>query len=121
MGARALAAAAVLLAGGCNEIRYQAARLRASAPALEVPKAASLPDRRATYRCKDGEPFDIYFPPGGVGAVLSIGGEDFALREVSAESGKRFGDEHYDLYFKDDGAVFLTLDEKRVRDGCRRE
>ena len=67
---RPLIAAALLLCG-CNEIRYQASRLRANAPKLEVPKAASLPDRRATYECKDGEPFDVYFPPGGVGAVLS--------------------------------------------------
>lgn len=121
MGARPLILAAALLGCGCNEIRYQAARLRANSPALEVPRAAALPDRRATYECKDGEPFAVYYPPGGVGAVLSLGGDDFALREVSNQAGRRYGDERYDLYFNDDGTVFVTLDEKRIRDRCKRE
>ena len=84
-------------------------------------KAASLPDRRVTYQCKDGEPFDVYFPPGGAGAVLSIGGDDFALREVSSEAGRRYGDDHYDLYFKDDGTAYLMLEDKRIRDRCKRD
>ena len=117
---RALILAAALLAGGCNEIRYQASRLRKAAPPLEVPKLASLPDRRATYDCKDGEPFDIYFPPGGVGAALTLGGEDYALREIETVAGKRFADEHFELYMKEDGSADLTLDEKKIRAGCRR-
>jgi len=116
---RPLIAAALLLCG-CNEIRYQASRLRANAPALEVPRAASLPDRRATFGCKDGEPFDVYFPPGGVGAVLSLGGDDFALRDLEAVAGKRYGDDRYELYLKEDGTAYVTLEEKRIRDGCAR-
>lgn len=115
---RPLIVAAAFLACGCNEIRYQAARLRANAPKLEVPKAASLPDRRVTYECKDGEPFDVYFPPGGVGAVLSLGGDDFALRELSIPAGKRFGDGRYELHIQDDGSAYVTLDDKRLRDRC---
>ena len=110
--------AAALLAGGCNEIRYQASRLRAKAPPLEVPRAASLPDRRATYECKDGEPFDVYLPPGGAGAVLSLGGDDFALRELSIPAGRRFGDDRYELHLKEDGSAYVTLDDKRIRDRC---
>ncbi len=117
---RTLIAAAALLACGCNEIRYQSARLRARAPKLELPKVASLPDRRATYDCKNGEPFDAYFPPGGAGVVLSLGGDDFALRELSTIAGKRYGDEHYELYLKEDGSAYVTLDEKPLRGGCRR-
>jgi hypothetical protein len=113
-------AAAALLASGCNDIRYQAARLRAKAPPLEVPKLAALPDRRAIYDCKDGEPFDVYFPAGGVGAALTIGGEDFALRAIETVVGKRFGDEHFELYMKEDGTADLTVDEKSIRSGCRR-
>ena len=116
---RPLIAAALLLCG-CNEIRYQASRLRANAPKLEVPKAASLPDRRATYECKDGEPFDVYFPPGGVGAVLSLGGDDFALRDLEAVAGKRYGDGRYELYLKEDGTAYVTLEEKPIRDRCSR-
>lgn len=116
---RPLIAAALLLCG-CNEIRYQASRLRAKAPPLEVPRAASLPDRRATYECKDGEPFDVYFPPGGVGAVLSLGGDDFALRDLEAVAGKRYGDDRYELYLKEDGTAYVTFEEKRIRDRCAR-
>lgn len=112
--------AAALLACGCNEIRYQTARLRASAPPLELPKVASLPDRRATYDCKDGEPFDVFFTPGGDGAVLSLGGDEFALRELSSDAGKRYGDDRYELRVKEDGTVSLTLDEKLLRGRCRR-
>jgi len=115
---RPLIVVAALIACGCNEIRYQSARLRANAPKLEVPKAASLPDRRTTYECKNGEPFDVFFTPGGAGAVLSLGGDDFALREVSIGEGKRFANDHYDLYIKQDGSVFVTLDEQRLREGC---
>lgn len=117
---RTLIIAFGVLLCGCNEIRYQASRLRANAPALEVPKVASLPDRRATYECKDGEPFDVYFPPGGVGAVLSLGGDDFALRDLEAVAGKRYGDDRYELYLKEDGTAYVTLEEKRIRDGCAR-
>ncbi len=115
---RPLIAAAFLLCG-CNEIRYQTARLRASTPKLEVPKVASLPDRRTTFDCKDGEPFDVFFTPGGDGAVLSLGGDDFALRELSAVAGKRFSDGRYELYLKEDGTVSVSLDEKRIREGCK--
>ena len=100
---RTLVLAAALLAGGCNEIRYQAARLRAHTPPLEIPRVAALPDRRVTFDCKEGEPFDIYFPPGGVGAALTLGGEDYALREISTVAGKRYADEHYELYMKENG------------------
>ena len=117
---RPLIIAAALLACGCNEIRYQTARLRANSPPLEIPKEAELPDRRATYECKDGEPFDVYFPPGGVGAVLSLGGDDFALRELTTVAGKRYGEERYELYLKEDGTAYVTLDEKRIRDRCKR-
>ena len=113
---RLIILAATLLACGCNEIRYQASRI--DLPPLEVPKAASLPDRRITYECKDGAPFDVFFPPGGVGAVLSLGGDDFALREMSITAGRRFGNGHYELFVKDNGSVYLLLDEKRIRDGC---
>jgi membrane-bound inhibitor of C-type lysozyme len=115
---RALIAALCLAALGCNEIRYQAGRLRAAAPPLEVPKAAELPDRRLSYECKDGEPFSVYFPPGGAGAVLSLGGDEYALRDVPAAAGKRYGDEHYELYLKD-GVASVSLDDKRIRGGCR--
>lgn len=115
---RPLIAAAALLACGCNEIRYQTARLRANAPKLEVPKAASLPDRRVTYECKDGEPFAAYFTPGGAGAVLSLGGDEFPLRELSIPSGRRFGDGRYELHVAEDGTVHVTLDDKRLRDRC---
>jgi hypothetical protein len=115
---RTLIAVAAILACGCNEIRYQTARLRANSPRLEVPKAASLPDRCVTYECKNGEPFAVFFPPGGAGAVLSLGGDDFALREMTTVAGKRFGDEHYELYLKEDGTVYITLEEKRIREGC---
>ena len=115
---RPLIFAAALLLGGCNEIRYQAARLRANSPKLEVPRAASLPDRRTTYECRNGEPFAVFFPPGGGGAVLSLGGDDFALRELETVAGKRYGDEHYELYLKEDGSVLVTLDEKRIREAC---
>jgi membrane-bound inhibitor of C-type lysozyme len=115
---RPLIAVAALLACGCNEIRYQTARLRASSPKLEVPKAASLPDRRVTYECKNGEPFDVFFTPGGAGAVMSLGGDDFALRELSIAAGKRYGDDRYELHIKEDGSVYVTLDEKRIREGC---
>lgn len=117
---RTLIAVAALLACGCNEIRYQTARLRANTPALEIPKAAELPDRRATYECRNGEPFDVFFSPGGGGAVLSLGGDDFALRDLTAVAGKRYGDERYELYLKEDGSADITLDEKRIREGCRR-
>ena len=109
----------VLLGSGCNEIRYQTARLRANSPRLEIPKVAELPDHRVTYDCKEGEPFDIYFPPGGVGAVLSIGGDEFALREITTIAGKRYADEHFELYMKEDGSSDLTRDEKKIRAGCR--
>ena len=71
------------------------------------------------YDCKSGEPFDIYFPPGGVGAALTIGGEDFALREIETVAGKRFADEHFELYMKENGSADLTLDEKKIRSDCR--
>lgn len=112
-------AAAAFLAAGCNEIRYQTARLRKAAPPLEVPKLAALPDHRVTYDCKIGEPFDVYFPPGGVGAALTLGGEDFALREIETVAGKRFADEHFELYMKENGSVDLTSDEKKIRSDCR--
>ena len=108
-----------MLACGCNEIRYQAARLRKAAPPLEVPKLAALPDHRVTYDCKSGEPFDIYFPPGGVGAALTLGGEDYALRELETIAGKRFADEHYELYMKENGSADLSLDETKIRVDCR--
>ena len=110
--------AASLLVCGCNEIRYQASRI--DIPKLEVPKAAALPDRRTTYECRNGEPFDVYFPPGGTGTVLSLGGDDYALRELATVAGKRYGDERYELYLKEDGSAFVTLDEKRIREGCKR-
>ena len=116
---RPLILAAALLACGCNEIRYQTARLRANSPKLEVPKVASLPDRRTTYDCKDGEPFDVFFTPGGDGAVMSLGGDEFALRELTTVAGKRFGDGHYELYVKEDASVYVTVDEKRIRAGCK--
>ena len=109
----------MLLACGCNEIRYQTARLRANSPKLEVPKVASLPDRRVTYDCKNGEPFDVFFPPGGAGAVLSLGGDDFALRELTTIAGKRYGDGRYELYIKEDDSLYVTLEEKRIREGCK--
>lgn len=116
---RTLIFAAALLACGCNEIRYQASRLRKAAPPLEVPKLAALPDRRVTYDCKSGEPFDIYFSPGGTGAALTLGGEDYALRELETVAGKRFADEHYELYIKENGSADLSLDDKKVRADCR--
>jgi membrane-bound inhibitor of C-type lysozyme len=116
---RPLAVAAALFACGCNEIRYQAARLRASSPKLEVPKVASLPNRRLTYTCGDGEPFDVFFPPGGAGAVLSLGGDDFALRETSTITGRRYEDGRYELYLKENGAVDLSLEDKRIRKDCK--
>jgi membrane-bound inhibitor of C-type lysozyme len=115
---RPLVLAAALLACGCNEIRYQTARLRANSPKLEVPKVASLPDRRVTYECKNGEPFTVLFPPGGAGAVMTLGGDDFALRDLTAIAGKRYGDNRYELYIKEDGSVYVTLEEKRIREGC---
>ena len=33
---------------------------------------------------------------------------------------KRFSDERYELYVKEDGSVDVSLDEKRIREGCRR-
>lgn len=116
---RSLILAAALLACGCNEIRYQASRIDKSK--LGFQKPASLPDRRATYACRDGEPFDVYFPPGGVGAVLSLGGDDFALRDLEAVAGKRFGDGRYELYIMEDGSAYVTLEEKRIRDRCKRQ
>ncbi len=116
---RSLIFAAALLACGCNEIRYQTARLRANSPKLEIPKAASLPDRRVTYECKNGEPFDVFFPPGGAGAVLSLGGDDFALRELTTVAGKRYGDGRYEMYIKEDDSLYVTLEEKRIREGCK--
>jgi hypothetical protein len=116
---RTLVLAAAILAGGCNEIRYQTARLRANTPKLEIPKVASLPDHRTTYDCKNGEPFDVFFTPGGDGAVLSLGGDEFALRELSTVAGKRFGDDRYELYVKEDDSVYISLDEKRIREGCK--
>lgn len=115
---RPLILLAVALACGCNEIRYQASRI--DLPPLELPKAASLPDRRVTYECETGEPFDVFFPPGGAGAFLSLGGDDFALREMSFVEGRRFGNGRYELFVKDDGSVYLLLDDKRIRDRCRR-
>ena len=111
--------AAALLACGCNEIRYQTARLRANSPKLEVPKVASLPDHRVTYECRDGEPFEVLFPPGGTVAVLTLGGDEIALGELSAIAGRRYGDGRYELYVKEDESVQVTLDEKRIRDGCK--
>ena len=116
---RPLIFAAALLACGCNEIRYQAARLRKAAPPLEVPHVAELPDHRVTYDCKSGEPFDIYFPPGGGGAALTLGGEDFALHQIETVAGKRFADEHYELYMKENGSTDLSFDEKKIRSDCR--
>ena len=117
---RTLIIGAALLACGCNEIRYQAARLRANSPKLEVPKAAALPDRRAAFECQDGEPFDVYFSPGGGGAVISLGGDEFALRELSAIAGRRYGDGRYELSFKEDGTASLTFEDKVIRGGCKR-
>ena len=114
---RSLIALAAALACGCNEIRYQASRI--DVPRLEIPKAASLPDRRATYECKDGEPFDLFLPPGGAGAVLSIGGDEFALRELETGAGKRYSDGRYELYMKEDGSADLAVDDKKLRTGCR--
>ena len=113
---RTLVLAAALLACGCAEIRYQASKI--DMPKLEVPKAASLPDRRATFECKNGEPFAVFFPPGGSGAVLSLGGDEFALRELPMVVGKHYGDGRYELFLQEDGKSYLTLDEKRLRDGC---
>lgn len=110
-----------MLLCGCNEIRYQTARLRANSPKLEVPKVASLPDRRVTFTCRDGEPFDAYFPPGGVGAVLSLGGDDFALRDLAPVAGERYGDGRYELVIREDGEAYVTNDEKRIRDRCKRQ
>ncbi len=104
---------------GCNEIRYQTARLRAASPPLEIPKVAELPDHRMTYDCKDGDSFDIYFPPGGNAAVLTLGGEDYALRQIATVAGKRFSDDRYELYMKEDGTSDLTLEEKKIRGGCK--
>lgn len=116
---RTLIIAAAILACGCNEIRYQTARLRANSPKLEVPKVAALPDRRVTYTCKNGEPFAVFFPPGGAGAVLSLGGDDFALRELTTIAGRRYGDGRYELYVNEDDSVYVTLEEKRIREGCK--
>lgn len=109
-----------MLACGCNEIRYQASRLRANSPKLEIPRAAALPDRRASFECADGEPFAVYFPPGGTGAVLSLGGDEFALRDLAAVAGRRYGDGRYELSFKEDGVAAVTLDEKVIRGRCKR-
>jgi membrane-bound inhibitor of C-type lysozyme len=115
---RALILAAALLGAGCNEIRYQTGRLRRKASEVEAPKLASLPDRRFTYDCKNGDPFEVYFPPGGAGVVLAMGGDDHPLREVeSAVGSRRFSDGSYELYLKDESA-YVTLDDKRIRDGC---
>ena len=54
-----------------------------------------MPDRRVTYDCKNGEPFTVLFPPGGAGAVMTLGGDDFALRDLTAIAGKRYGDNRY--------------------------
>jgi len=113
-----LAGALVFLtpAFGCNEIRYQASRI--PKPKLEGP--ASLPDRRFTYDCKIGDSFDAYFPPGGAGIVLSIGGDERALRELSAEAGdSRYGDGVYELVIQKEDS-FVSHDDKRIREGCRR-
>ncbi len=110
-----------MLLCSCNEIRYQTARLRKNAPKLEVPKVASLPDRRATFVCRDGEPFDVYFPPGGGGAVLSLGGDDFGLHDMEAIAGQRFGDGRYELVIREDGEAYVTSDEIRIRDRCKRQ
>lgn len=118
---RTLALAALVLASGCNEIRYQTARLRAKAATVEAPKLAALPDHRTTYACKSGEPFDVYFPPGGVGAVLSFGGDDFSLRAIETVAGRRFTDGTLELYMKEDGSVDLSRDDKKIRTGCRAE
>lgn len=118
---RPLIAAAVLLLAGCNEIRYQTARLRAKAATVEAPKLAALPDHRTTYECRTGEPFDVYFPPGGVGAVLSIGGDDYSLRSLETVAGRRFSDGSLELYMKEDGSVDLSRDEKKIRTGCKAE
>lgn len=115
-----LVIAAALLASGCNEIRYQSARLRASAPPLELPKVAELPDRRVPYECRNGEPFEVYFTPGGAGVVLSLGGEEYALRDLAASAGRRYGDGRYELYIDEDESTYVALDEKRIREGCRR-
>lgn len=115
---RSLIIAFGVLFTGCNEIRYQASRI--DKEKLGFQKSASIPDRRATFTCRDGEPFDVYFPPGGVGAVLSLGGDDFALRDLEAVAGKRYGDDRYELYLKEDGTAYVTLEEKRIRDGCAR-
>lgn len=114
---RPLALGLLLLLTGCNEVRYQYARMRAAAPPLETPKVASLPDHRTEYQCKDGEPFAVFFPPGGVGAVLSLGGDEYALREIPAGEGTRYGDGRYELYLKD-GIAVVSLDDKRIRAGC---
>ena len=116
---RTVILAAALLACGCNEIRYQASRI--DKEKLGFKKPAALPDRRATYACRDGEPFDVYFPPGGVGAVLSLGGDDFALRDLEAVAGKRFGDGRYELVIREDGEAYVTADDKRIRDRCKRQ
>ena len=115
---RALILVVALLGAGCNEIRYQAGRLKRKASEVEAPKLAALPDRRYTYDCKNGEPFEAYFPPGGVGVVLSIGRDEHPLREVeSAVGSKRYSDGNYELYLSDESA-YVTLDDKRIRDGC---
>lgn len=116
-----LVIAAVLLLAGCNEIRYQSARLRAKAATVEAPHLAALPDHRVTFACKSGEPFDVYFPPGGVGAVLSFGGDDFSLRALETVAGRRFSDGALELYMKEDGTSDLLRDDKKIRTGCRAE
>ena len=118
---RTLIIAFGVLLCACNEIRYQPARLRKNSPKLEVPKVASLPDRRVTFTCRDGEPFDVYFSPGGGGAVLSLGGDDFGLRDMEAIAGERFGDGRYELIIKEDGETYVAADEKRIRDRCKRQ
>ena len=116
---RTLIAAVAVLLCSCNEIRYQSARLRANAPPLEIPKVASLPDHRVTYDCKDGEPFDALFPPGGKVAVITLGGEEFALPALAPIAGLRYGDGRYELYIKEDGVAQVTLEEKKIRVGCK--
>ena len=116
---RSLIIAFGVLFTGCNEIRYQASRI--DKEKLGFQKSASIPDRRATFACRDGEPFDVYFPPGGAGAVLSMGGDDFALRDLEAVAGQRFGDGRYELVIKEDGDTYVAVDEKRVRDRCKRQ
>lgn len=113
---RLIVFAAALLACGCNEIRYQASRIDKSK--FSIQKPPSLPDRRAMYACKDGEPFAVLFPPGGTGTVLELGGEELALRDLATVAGKRYGDGRYELYIEEDGSAYVTFDEKRIRVGC---